>query len=79
LISATGQTAPVEPRAYIDPDNRGEVALQARPITIDRVGDENTGAHNSEKRGDCFQHGEDPKAQRLDLTAWAHAQSKEFC
>jgi hypothetical protein len=41
---------------------RGAVkGLRPRPITVDGVGNENAGAHDAEKRGDCFQHGDDPK------------------
>lgn len=50
----------------------------ARPVTVDGVGNKNAGAHDAEKRGDCFQHGNDPKTQRLDLTARVAAQSKGF-
>jgi hypothetical protein len=42
------------------------------------VGDEYAGAHDAKERGDCFQHGDDPIAQRDDLTACGDTQSKEF-
>jgi hypothetical protein len=42
------------------------------------VRDEYAGAHDAEERGDCFQHGNHPKAQRPDLTARRPAQSKGF-
>jgi outer membrane immunogenic protein len=50
----------------------------ARPVAVDGVGDENTDADNAEERGDCIQHGEDPKSQRIDLTVQLATQSKEF-
>jgi hypothetical protein len=52
--------------------------LSARPVAVDGVGDEYTGADDAEERGDCIQHGEDPKSQRIDLTAQLATQSKEF-
>jgi hypothetical protein len=42
------------------------------------VGDENAGAQHAEERGEYFQHGDDPLAQRRDLTARGDTQSKEF-
>jgi hypothetical protein len=50
----------------------------ARPVAVDGVGDEYSGAHDAEERGDCFQHGDNPKTQRGNLTAAAATQSKEF-
>jgi hypothetical protein len=41
---------------------RDERGLQPRPVTIDGVGDKYAGAHDAEKCGDCFQHGDDPKS-----------------
>jgi hypothetical protein len=42
------------------------------------VRDEYAGAHDAEERGDCFQHGNHPKAQRPNLTAGCDGQSKGF-
>jgi hypothetical protein len=42
------------------------------------MSDEYTGAHNAEECGDGFQHGNDPDAQRSDLTACRDTQSKGF-
>jgi hypothetical protein len=61
--------------SFGDQSGRG---LSARPVAVDGVGDENTGADDAEERGDCIQHGEDPKSQRIDLTAQLATQSKEF-
>lgn len=58
-------------------DQTGQ-GLSARPVAVDGVGDKNTGADNAEERSDCIQHGEDPKSQRIDLTAELATQSKEF-
>jgi hypothetical protein len=38
--------------------------LKPRPVTVEGVRDENAGADNAEQRGDGFQHGNDPLAQR---------------
>ncbi len=57
---------------------RGEGALKARPVTINGVRDEYAGAHDAEERGYCFQHSDDPIAQRSDLTARGDTQSKGF-
>ena len=58
--------------------SQGAGPLNARAITVDGVRDEYPGAHDAEERGDCFQHGNHPKAQRPDLTARRPAQSKGF-
>jgi hypothetical protein len=42
------------------------------------VGDEYSGAHDAEEGGDCFQHGNNPKTQRPNLTAAVATQSKGF-
>jgi hypothetical protein len=60
-----------------DDEKRGR-PLQARHVTVDGVSDEYADAHNAEDRSDSFQHGDDPNAQRSDLTACARAQSKGF-
>ena len=52
--------------------------LKARQIPVDGVGDEYAYAHNSEECSDSFQHGDDPKPQRSDLTSWVDTQSKGF-
>lgn len=52
----------------LEPSEDAE-ALDARPITLNGVRDEYAGAHDAEESADCFQHGNDPKAQRPDLTA----------
>ena len=40
-------------------------ARLTRAVTIDGVGNKNACAHNSQQRGECFQHGGYPKAQRV--------------
>jgi hypothetical protein len=37
----------------------GGERLLARPIAVDGMGEENTGADDAEQRGDCIQHGND--------------------
>jgi hypothetical protein len=53
-------------------------SLSARPVAVDGVSQEYSGADDSEERGDCIQHGDDPNAQRLHLTARVATQSKGF-
>ena len=50
LVSETGRTAHAKPRVQHDPANQGEGEgfLKTRAITIDRVSDENAGAHDAE-------------------------------
>jgi hypothetical protein len=35
--------------------------LKPRAVTVDGVGDEYAGAHDTKERGDCFQHDDYPK------------------
>ena len=39
-------------------ERRQEAGLSARAITVHGVGDENAGAHDAEKRGNGFEHGD---------------------
>jgi cytochrome c2 len=55
-----------------------EASLSARTITVHGVGDKNAGAHDAEECSNCFEHNNDPNAQRPDLTARGPAQSKGF-
>jgi hypothetical protein len=57
---------------------RDQGGLEARAVTVEGVGDENASADDTEERGNCFQHINDPIAQRSDLTARSDTQSKEF-
>jgi hypothetical protein len=65
-------------RHLLPDDEKCGRPLQARHVTVDGVSDEYADAHNAEDRSDSFQHGDDPNAQRSDLTACASAQSKGF-
>ena len=65
-------------RHLLPDDEKCGRPLKARHVTVDGVSDEYADAHNAEDRSDSFQHGDDPNAQRSDLTACASAQSKGF-
>jgi hypothetical protein len=62
----------------MDRTRRVGVSPLPRPVAVDGVGDEYSGAHDAEERGDCFQHGDNPKTQRGNLTSGVATQSKEF-
>ena len=65
-------------RHLLPNDEKCSRPLKARHVTVDGVSDEYADAHNAEDCSDSFQHGDDPNAQRSDLTACASAQSKGF-
>lgn len=54
------------------------VRSRPRPVAVNRVSQENAGAHESKEGGDCFQHLTHPATQRLSEDANRIAQSKGF-